>query len=140
MGTIYQPEVAAGVILRAAHRRRREWLVGGSTVLTLLVNTIAPGLADRWLARRGYEGQQYDGAADSRRRDNLDAPVPGDHGAHGAFDDRAVDRSLQVELDRHRGWILAGIGLAAVGLWRFAGAFGARQQRRARLVNACEKR
>ena len=45
---IYQPELAADAVLRAADRpRRREYWVGGSTVGTLLANSVAPGLLDR---------------------------------------------------------------------------------------------
>jgi hypothetical protein len=40
--------------------------------------------------------------------------VPGDHGAHGDFDNRSRDSSLQVWLDRHPGWVLVGVGLAAL--------------------------
>jgi hypothetical protein len=36
----------------------------------------------------GYNSQQHDGAEDPNRPDNLWQPVPGDHGAHGAFDAR----------------------------------------------------
>jgi hypothetical protein len=45
---------------------------------------------------------------DPNRPDNLWKPLPGDHGAHGVFDDRATDRSIEFELNKQRGWILAG--------------------------------
>jgi len=35
---------------------------------------------------------------DRGRPDNLWAPVPGDFGAHGVFDDRAKDTSLQLSV------------------------------------------
>jgi len=48
---IYQPEVAARAIAyAAAHPRRREYWVGGSTAATLLASAVAPGLLDRYLA------------------------------------------------------------------------------------------
>ena len=51
---IYQPEVAARAIVTAARQpARREWWVGASTALTLLGNALAPGFADRYLARTG---------------------------------------------------------------------------------------
>jgi hypothetical protein len=42
--------------------------------------------------------------------------VPGDHGAHGRFDDRAHPRSLQLWATTHRGTVagLAGAGLAGL--------------------------
>jgi NAD(P)-dependent dehydrogenase (short-subunit alcohol dehydrogenase family) len=120
---IYQPEVAAEAILWAADHYRREWWVGGSTVVAIAGNKIAPGIADWYLARQGYDAQQYDGAADPNRPSNLFEPVPGDHGAHGDFDRESRNRNLQVWLDRHRGWVIAGAACgvllsAALGEWR----------------------
>ena len=86
---IFQPEVAAEAIYFAAHNPRREFYIGLPTVKAIVADKIAPGLLDRYLARTGYDSQQYDGAEDPNRPDNLWQPVPGDHGAHGAFDARA---------------------------------------------------
>ncbi len=113
---VYQPEVAAEAVVWAAHNRRRELNVGGSTAITLLGNKLAPGLADRYLARNGYEGQQTDQPLDPERPVNLWQPVSGDHGAHGIFDDKAKTSSAQLWLTTHRGWLaLAGLGAAASG-------------------------
>ncbi|HZP40388.1 MAG TPA: SDR family oxidoreductase [Candidatus Binatia bacterium] len=109
---IFQPEVAAEAIVWAAHHPRRELHAGWPTVKAIWANVLAPGFADRWLARHGYASQQYDGAPPPDRRDNLWAPVPGDHGAHGDFDARAHPRSLVLELSLRRGWI----GVAAAAL------------------------
>ena len=113
---IYQPEVAADAIVHAAHHYRREWYVGGSTVVAIVGNKIAPGLGDWYLGQQGYEAQQYDGPVSPDRRDNLNAPVDQDrdHGAHGDFDARAAERSFQLALDQQRNWIaLAGLAGAA---------------------------
>jgi NAD(P)-dependent dehydrogenase (short-subunit alcohol dehydrogenase family) len=120
---IYQPEVAASAIVWAATHRRRQLWVGGSTAATLLANAVAPGLLDRYLGRTGYRSQQTDQPRDPHRPANLWAPVPGDHGAHGRFDDRAHPRSLQLWATTHRGTVagLAGAalaGLAALGVAR----------------------
>ena len=56
------------------------------------LNRFVPGLLDRYLAAKGYEGQQTDEVAGARR-DNLFEPAPGDHGAHGDFDRQARSRS-----------------------------------------------
>jgi NAD(P)-dependent dehydrogenase (short-subunit alcohol dehydrogenase family) len=109
---IYQPEVAAEAIFHAAHHYRREWFVGGSTVVAIQGNKIAPGFGDWYLAKQGYGAQQYDGHADPNRPDNLNEPVDEhvDHGAHGAFDRRAHNSSLQLFADQRREWIaLAGL-------------------------------
>jgi NAD(P)-dependent dehydrogenase (short-subunit alcohol dehydrogenase family) len=108
---IYQPEVAARAIVWAARHPRRELLVGGPTLKAILADRLAPGYADRVLARTGYDAQQYDGAVDSGRRDNLWEPVPGDHGAHGDFDSRARTNSRLLWATMHQTAI--GLGAAA---------------------------
>jgi NAD(P)-dependent dehydrogenase (short-subunit alcohol dehydrogenase family) len=94
---IYQPEVAARGIVRAADRPgRREYLVGASTRATILANRALPGLLDRYLARTGYDSQQTGGTEPPGKPDNLWRPrdeAPGtDHGAHGEFDSKAHPR------------------------------------------------
>ena len=111
---IFQPEVAAEAIYFAAHNPRREFYVGLPSVKAIVANKIAPGLLDHYLARTGYGAQQYDGPEDHNRPDNLWQPVPGDHGAHGAFDARASNWSPQLWTSEHRTWI--GIGVMTLAL------------------------
>jgi NAD(P)-dependent dehydrogenase (short-subunit alcohol dehydrogenase family) len=106
---IYQPEVAAEAIHWAAHHRRRELWVGGSTVATILANRMLPGILDHYLARTNYEAQQTNEPEDPHRPSNLWAPLPGDPGAHGRFDGQAHPRSAQAWATAHRG-ALAGAG------------------------------
>jgi len=115
---IYQPEVAANAIVWAAHHYRRQWYVGGSTAWAIAADTLAPGLADRYLARQGYDAQQYDGPADPNRPDNLYQPLPGDNGAHGVFDNRSSTRSIQYWLSQHRGWLFLGGAMLAAWLFK----------------------
>jgi NAD(P)-dependent dehydrogenase (short-subunit alcohol dehydrogenase family) len=111
---IYQPEVAARAIVTAAHQpARREWWVGASTALALLGNALAPGFADRYLARTGFDSQQTDEPVQPRRPDNLFAPLPGERAAHGDFDAQAKPRSVQWDLTRHRRLFAGGAGVAA---------------------------
>jgi NAD(P)-dependent dehydrogenase (short-subunit alcohol dehydrogenase family) len=112
---IYQPEVAARAIVWAAHHDRRELYVGWPAVKTIVGNKIAPGLADRYLARTGYQSQQTDEPADPNRPHNLWEPVPGDRGAHGRFDARAGRSSLQLRAATRRRWVAAA-ALAAFAL------------------------
>jgi len=111
VGTVYQPEVAARAVAWAARHGRREVQVGVPTVEAILADKLAPGLMDRYLADTVYEGHQTDRPEDPTRPDNLFHPVAGDHGAHGPFDDRAKDRSLQLWATTHRGLL----AVAAVG-------------------------
>jgi len=123
---IYAPEIAADAIVWAATHRRRELSVGGTTAAVIWGNKIASGLLDRYLANTGYESQQTDEPADPDRPDNLWAPLPGDHGAHGRFAERSMCSSPQTWANEHLGIFL---GLAAGGA---ALAWSARQWRRRR--------
>jgi NAD(P)-dependent dehydrogenase (short-subunit alcohol dehydrogenase family) len=115
---IFQPEVAAEAIYFAAHNPRREFFIGLPTVKAIVADKIAPSLVDRYLARIGYDSQQYDGAEDPNRPDNLWQPVPGDHGAHGAFDSRARSWSPQLWTGEHRALVvLAMATLVTCGLF-----------------------
>jgi hypothetical protein len=115
---IYQPEVAARAVLWAAEHRRREIYVGVPTVYTILGNKIAPWLAERYLAKTAYKGQQVQGQpVDPNRPSNLFAPVNGDPGAHGRYDDKAHAHSAQAFLSRHRiGAAVAAAGVAAAAI------------------------
>ena len=105
---IFQPEVAAEAIVWAAYSRRREINVGWPTTKAVVGNNFFPGYGDSFLAKHGYEAQMIDEPEDPNRADNLWAPLPGDHGAHGVFDDRSHDVSIEPQLNKQRGWILAG--------------------------------
>jgi short-subunit dehydrogenase len=102
---IYQPEVPAEAVYYAAHHRRREIDVGLSAVQAILGNKIAAPLADRYLARTGYESQQIQHRPIDREawRDNLFAPVPDKAATHGMFDRRARGESKQLWLTLHGG-------------------------------------
>jgi short-subunit dehydrogenase len=109
---IYQPEVAAEAVYWAAHHRRRELFVGKSTVIAILGNKLFPQIGDSYLAKTGFRSQQRAGEpADKSAPYNLWEPVPGDHGAHGDFDNRSNGFSPQLWLSLNRKWLLAGLGL-----------------------------
>jgi len=119
---IYQPEVGARAVYWAAHHRRREIYVGLPTVEAIAGNKIAPGLLDHYLGRTGYNSQQAHEPEDPNRPNNLWETVPGDHGAHGAFDSRAQAHSLETWADLHRVKLIAGgIALAGLGILGAAG-------------------
>lgn len=109
MGTIYQPEVAAEAIEYASRDHRREYYVGWPTVKAIVGNKIAPWYADWVLARNGYDGQMTDEPEDPDRKDNLWEPIPGDHGAHGRFDQQSKDFSVVTWASLHRGAVAASL-------------------------------
>jgi len=102
---IYQPEVIARVAVEAALRPKREVWVGWSTTQAILGQRIIPGLLDRYLAHAAWDAQETDelpaGHPRHHEHDNLDAPLPGDQGAHGPFDARARSFSSREWLRTH---------------------------------------
>ena len=119
---IFQPELAADAIVWAAHHRRREVWVAGSSVKAILSAKLAPAVGDWVLSREGYSGQQTSEPEDPNRPNNLWAPVAGDHGAHGSFDERARSFSAQFWLNKNRGLLALAAGAAGLtwGLTRAA--------------------
>ncbi|MDQ3946444.1 MAG: SDR family oxidoreductase [Actinomycetota bacterium] len=120
---IYQPELIARAVLHLAdHPRRQMWLTE-RTILAIVGNRLVPGYLDRRLGREGVAAQQTDEPADPGRPANLWDPVPGDHGAHGSFDDRSRSENPAVWASLHRRALtIAGLGSlglgAAVGMAR----------------------
>jgi short-subunit dehydrogenase len=112
---IYQPEVPAEAVYWAAHHHRRELWVGRSTVKAILASYLVPSLADRYLARTGYDAQQIsDLPVPPDRPANLFAPVPRLAATHGRFDDRAKSRSPELWLTTHRRALISGVAASAL--------------------------
>jgi short-subunit dehydrogenase len=115
---IYAPEVAARAIVWAATHKRAEIWVGLPTVYTILGSRIASRVADWYLARTGFKGQQTGRPLDPDRPDYLDAPLDDvrDYGASGPFGDRAAQRSPQLWLTTHRRTLAAGAAATAAAI------------------------
>jgi NAD(P)-dependent dehydrogenase (short-subunit alcohol dehydrogenase family) len=118
---IYQPEVAADAIAWTARSGEREVYVGAPTWKVIWGERVAPGFGDHYLAKNGYSGQQADEPVNGDRPDNLFEPVPGDHGAHGRFENGTRERSGLLWLGKHR----RAIGAVALGLGATAAAAAA---------------
>jgi NAD(P)-dependent dehydrogenase (short-subunit alcohol dehydrogenase family) len=119
---IYQPELQAEAIAWLLDHPRRSMWVGPSTVAAIVASAIAPNFVDRYLALTGYRAQQTPRMRESTRPDNLYGPVEGDVGAHGPFDQRSHERSIQPWLAKHRTGLSAAAAAAAVAM-----AVGARR-------------
>jgi hypothetical protein len=110
---IYQPEIPAEAVYWAAHHRRRELWVGYSAVQAIVGTMLAPSLADHYLARTGFSGQQVKNMpVPPDRPDNLYEPVADKAATHGIFDDKAKTRSPELWAATHRG-LLAGVVMGA---------------------------
>jgi short-subunit dehydrogenase len=107
MGTIYQPEVAAEAVFRAAKHRPHEYWVGFSTLLTIVGNMILPAFMDWYLARTAVVGQETTQSVRPDRRDNLYEPVTDLHRTRGVFDSASRKSAMILSGVWTRGAIVA---------------------------------
>jgi len=123
VGSIYQPEVAARAVWKAAHSTRKQWIVGAPAYQAIIGDKLVSPLLDRYLARANIEAQQDPQPLPKDHKDNLFEPVDlvDDHGAHGRFDDGSRTHSPLLWASEQRGWLAAGAGAAAaIGATIFA--------------------
>jgi NAD(P)-dependent dehydrogenase (short-subunit alcohol dehydrogenase family) len=107
---IFQPDPVADAIVRAAFKAPREYWVGHSAVKAIVAQMVAPGLADRFLARSPVASQTTDQPADRSRPDNMFEAGQGDPGAHGRFDDRSANSVTAF----NPAWLRGGLAVAAL--------------------------
>jgi short-subunit dehydrogenase len=98
---IYQPEVAAEAVLWAAKHHRREYIVGFPAWKGIIVNNFFPSLADKFLAKLGYEGQQTEEPRDAGQPNDLFESVSGPFAAHGRFDAMAIEKDRFWEITKY---------------------------------------
>ena len=108
---IFQPELAAEAVVWASDNPRREIHLASPAAGAILGQKLAPGLMDRYVVST-WEGQMIEEPLDTGRPDNLYEPVDTerDYGAHGEFDDRALETSGYWWFERNRGWVTAAVG------------------------------
>jgi NAD(P)-dependent dehydrogenase (short-subunit alcohol dehydrogenase family) len=116
MGRPIEPEVAAEAVFKAARGRWREYWLGWPTFQTIIADTIAPGLLDRYLARKAVDGQQTDQPIEPYRRDNLFKPLGPPHRTRGSFSQEAGHRAMLVPGPLARAGVVALGALAFFGL------------------------
>jgi NAD(P)-dependent dehydrogenase (short-subunit alcohol dehydrogenase family) len=88
---IYQPETAARFVVDTAIDGRRSKIVGSWNKLLVAAASVAPGFGNHYAAIGAWDSQVLDEPVSPDRPVDLWEPVDrdADHGAHGAFDDRA---------------------------------------------------
>jgi len=112
---IFQPEVGADAVHHAVrHDVGREFLVAWPTLKAVLGEKVVPGYIDRKLGKTGYQGEQTAEPADPNQKDNLWEPAPGDFAAHGRFDDRSRDASVELWMAKQKPWLMLA-GAVALG-------------------------
>ena len=124
---IYQPDVAAKAVMKAIDGGNREVLVGAPSLQLVFGDMLAPGLMDRFLARKGYDMMKNDDRQQHPSRGpNTFEPADYPSTPYGSFGDRAHDRGIAVDGDFARTVAFAAPVILAVA----AGAVGMRMARR----------
>jgi short-subunit dehydrogenase len=98
---IYQPEVAAKAVLWAAKHYKREHVVGFPAWKAIYGNNLFPSYGDRYLAKNEYDSQQTSEPKTREAADNLFQTVNGPFGAHGRFDDTAIEKDRFFEMTKY---------------------------------------
>ena len=124
---IFQPEVGARAVADVADTPRRRTWVGLPTVGLVLGTRFAGRFMDWYLAKTAWTGQLSDDHNDPQLPANLYEPVPGDHGAHGIFDDQAKSGSIQTWAIHNRR-LLTAAGAAGSALAALGGALALRRR------------
>ncbi|HEX7025653.1 MAG TPA: SDR family oxidoreductase [Gammaproteobacteria bacterium] len=113
---IFQPELAATATLEAVKQRRREVWVGFSSTKAIVGGKLFPGLLERYLAHKAYEGQCTDEILEQSREGNLFETVRGDYGIYGRFGKKSRDNSLQLWMSLHRAPVITGTVAVIIGV------------------------
>ncbi len=128
---IHQPDIAAEAIFRAAIEAPRELWVGTPTMEAILGTMAAPGLLDRLMSSRAWDGQMTEEPA-TGRPDNLFQPVDRDFGAEGRFAREAKPAALTLSASVVRGVAAAATAGVAAGAGLLAWAWNGGKRTAAR--------
>lgn len=126
---VYQPEVAAKAVLRAAHERPRELWVGRATAKIILGAMLAPAYLDRMMGKQLIDKQQSR-APHGDRPDNLETPAPGPYAAHGRFESQAEENAVVIDPDQMRKAAGVALGAVAIGVTALCLSRGRGRRRR----------
>jgi NAD(P)-dependent dehydrogenase (short-subunit alcohol dehydrogenase family) len=121
---VYDPELAADAILRAAAGNERDVFVGGAGKLLSTAERLSPRLVDLQQRRQGFAAQMTDRPESADSPHNLYEPVEHDGGVRGDFLDGSHHRSAYQAVESH----VVAASLAAAGLLALGALAMSRQQ------------
>ena len=133
---VFEPEVPARAILRAAREGKAEYWVSRTVAELVLGTMIAPRWIAKYLARTAVEGQMTCKAISPQRPDNLYTPVAQYHRTHGSFGKKAKQHAVTLDADRVRFGIIAAGTAATLGIGFLIGRILSRSSPRARRPSA----
>jgi NAD(P)-dependent dehydrogenase (short-subunit alcohol dehydrogenase family) len=109
---IYEPELAAEGILRAAEGNERDVFIGGGGKGLSMGERISPKLMDVQMRRSGFKKQKTQWPEKVDAPNNLYSHVEDDGGPKGDFTQKAKKRSYYQQMARHS--VASPLGAAAV--------------------------
>ena len=112
---IYEPEMVARAIVRAAERPPREAVAGRSARLLLNGQTLSARLVDRYLLFAGKGERDQHGRRPDDGTDNLVAPSAGPGSTHGDWNDGAPNGTATTRLAVSRPGRTAAVAAAVMG-------------------------
>ena len=119
VGAVYQPDVAAAAIVKAAIEAPRELWVGTPVMEAILGTSAAPGLLDSYLARTAYDAQSGEEPAGSGQG-ILFAPAERDGGVRGSFDKDAKPSAMRLKAGAARSGVAIVAAAAMAGIYLLA--------------------
>src|SRR3954462_3342956 len=100
---IFQPEIPARVVRFVAEHPRRNLGVGWSTAYAVRGKYVAPWFLDRYLGKKGVQGELSDEDGPRYGSNVFEArDADSDKGAHGMFDDKAYEKDPWSWVSMHR--------------------------------------
>ena len=96
---VYEPELAAEAILRAAEGDERDLFVGGAGKLLSVAERLSPKLVDVHQRLQGFESQKTDWPKGAEAPSNLYEPLEHDGGVRGDFQQRSHRRSAYQSIE-----------------------------------------
>jgi NAD(P)-dependent dehydrogenase (short-subunit alcohol dehydrogenase family) len=113
---VFQPEVAAEAVVKAAREGKDEYWLSGTVAKLILGNMWFPELIKGYLARTTVSGQQTSERISPARPDNLMQPVHRYHSAHGSFGEGARSWAPILPARAMRIAVLAAGATATIGI------------------------
>lgn len=113
---VYEPEVAARVILFAAEHSARDLYVGGAAKFFTIFNNVAPRVTDRFLRLAGFASQRTQIPKSADAPHSLYAPIDGSGKVHGSQGAEARSWSIYAWLQTHPEVRMAATGTIVIAL------------------------
>jgi short-subunit dehydrogenase len=117
---VYSPDIVADAILHCAQHPERDVIVGGGGKVLFEMAHHAPQLMDTWMEATMFDFQRSERSKSDSHRDSLHAAVA-DGEERGGYSGHVAKSSFYTQAALHPllvGALIAGTGLAAIGLWK----------------------